>query len=724
MLQLPNLNDQDARQILETAMYKLKNQRDTDWEDHNIHDPGVTILESFVVMKAQQQRRLDKIGLRSLGKFLKLLEIETERVQKATAKITLQAEQNTVLPKHTQLMAYGIHFETKEKMHISDNEIRFVKNTVDHITRPYANSTEETNRQVTLFEEPSSTKKMLGQTVENAFYIVFAKPFVDEVISFDFRLAVHNERNPIENRADFDSFCENEWAFFGEKDGVVGWHLLEVVRDDTYDFLFSGIVKLSLSGKTELTTLDDGTEGHFLRIVNKKYAYEEPPCLKKMIFNPCEVVQQRTLCHNVQFTYEEFMKDEMYFHSPLGDRSECDLYIRAEHGFLLATEMDVLYRFVEKDEVGRYRFGTAKRDELKEQFQNFTSDEVVFRFVIYDKEFYPYRFLGSGDGTANKEFVLRSSDKFCYNSFELMVKNPKAWEKWEKIETLDETKGETLVYLLNEEKRAIRFGDNLNGKAPSIGENNICITSFVTTVAEEGNLQKNTITQFVETEKFGNVNLIHYESARGGASAPSSEALLEKIRNVMSERHRAVTVLDYEKIALDTPSLSLGSVTVIPLYDKNVEGEAENTVTIVVEPYCFSTLKNTLEMYVKNVEKHLEKYRLLTTKISVITPTYVPLDLLGELRLTQQLAFRDRRYEEKISEIVEEYIYELQKERLGITIQSSQIHTRLETLPFVQHIKYLQVEVPGVGFHKNKFGDIKIPPNVRIYFRESQVILS
>lgn len=726
MLDLPNLNDQQMNEILENVMLKLQNSRSS-WKDLDVHDPGITIVESFIVMKAQQQKQINKIGMRSLRKFLKMLEIPWERVKPASTLVSFVSDKNITIKKGMQLKAYDLIFEVDKDIHINKNKINFLKSSIDNINRPHFDVIKREDFSLPMFNEKF-----------NEFYIAFESPFIkkhnknNKNISIYFSVVLETFRNEINAANEFYNLGENIWQFYGLQDGVLGWHDLYIVSDETYNFIFSGCVNVRFTencqtASFENVTLDDNTEGFFIRIVNTFYAYEKPPCINDIILNCCELSQKRTFCQNIKFSYEDFLDDAMFFSSPLALNAICELYVFTENGYILAADIDVLFRFKEIFEGGYFRFGTSKRDELKlmfESLENFSKDSDAFMLVIYDKAFYPHRFLGSGDGTANKELEIFGNDKICYDDFELIVKSKKAWEHWEKIDSLDETKGETLFYILNEETNVVRFGDNINGKVPTIGKDNICITSLVTTKAELGDLKENSISEFKNFNPNFNIDIIHFKSSTGGKSAPTSSELLKNIKSVMEETNHAVTAFDYEELAFKTPGLSLGSVTVIPLYEKDVKQPALNTVTVVVEPYCIADVIDTLEVYVKNVQAHLEKFRLLTTRICVIHPTYIPLDILGEIHLVKNNFYDSQQYLSELNKIVRDYIYDLQKNKLGITIQSSYIQQLFEQQHYVGKVKYLQVEVPYKNVTKNYFGDISVPPYTHIYFRESQIILS
>ena len=55
MLPLPNLNEQDLNSILQNTIQAVYRKEDV-WQDWDIHDPGVSFLELFTVLKQEQMQ--------------------------------------------------------------------------------------------------------------------------------------------------------------------------------------------------------------------------------------------------------------------------------------------------------------------------------------------------------------------------------------------------------------------------------------------------------------------------------------------------------------------------------------------------------------------------------------------------------------------------------------------------------------------------------------------
>ncbi|HEY2300767.1 MAG TPA: putative baseplate assembly protein [Acidimicrobiales bacterium] len=71
-LPVPNLDDRRFQQLVDDAK-RLVQQRCPEWTDHNVSDPGVTLIETFAYMVDQLIYRLNRVPDRNYLKFLELI---------------------------------------------------------------------------------------------------------------------------------------------------------------------------------------------------------------------------------------------------------------------------------------------------------------------------------------------------------------------------------------------------------------------------------------------------------------------------------------------------------------------------------------------------------------------------------------------------------------------------------------------------------------------------
>jgi predicted phage baseplate assembly protein len=97
-LPAPNLDDRRFQELVDDAK-RMVQKRCPEWTDHNVHDPGVTLIETFAFMVDQLIYRLNRVPDRLYVKFLELLGVRLFPPTAARASITfwLSAPREDVL---------------------------------------------------------------------------------------------------------------------------------------------------------------------------------------------------------------------------------------------------------------------------------------------------------------------------------------------------------------------------------------------------------------------------------------------------------------------------------------------------------------------------------------------------------------------------------------------------------------------------------------------------
>jgi predicted phage baseplate assembly protein len=74
-LPVPDLDDRRFQDLVDDAK-RLVQQRCPEWSDHNVHDPGVTLLELFAWLTDQLIYRVNRVPDRLYVKFLELIDVQ------------------------------------------------------------------------------------------------------------------------------------------------------------------------------------------------------------------------------------------------------------------------------------------------------------------------------------------------------------------------------------------------------------------------------------------------------------------------------------------------------------------------------------------------------------------------------------------------------------------------------------------------------------------------
>jgi len=98
-LSAPNLDDRRFQDLVDDAK-RLVQRNCPEWSDHNVSDPGVTLIEAVAFMVDQLVYRLNRVPERNYVKFLELLGLELYPAAAARTDVTfwLSAPQPDILP--------------------------------------------------------------------------------------------------------------------------------------------------------------------------------------------------------------------------------------------------------------------------------------------------------------------------------------------------------------------------------------------------------------------------------------------------------------------------------------------------------------------------------------------------------------------------------------------------------------------------------------------------
>jgi predicted phage baseplate assembly protein len=135
-LPAPNLDDRRFQELVDEAK-RLVQQRCPEWTDHNVSDPGVTLIELFAWMTDQLVYRLNRVPDRHYVKFLELLGLRLYPATAARTGLTFwlsgPIEQPVVVPAGTQTstpysdIEDSVVFTTTEQLDIPPCELISVK---------------------------------------------------------------------------------------------------------------------------------------------------------------------------------------------------------------------------------------------------------------------------------------------------------------------------------------------------------------------------------------------------------------------------------------------------------------------------------------------------------------------------------------------------------------------------------------------------------------------
>lgn len=255
-------------------------------------------------------------------------------------------------------------------------------------------------------------------------------------------------------------------------------------------------------------------------------------------------------------------------------------------------------------------------------------------------------------------------------------------------------------YVMDHVAGVIRFGDGVNGMIPPRGTDNVRITRYRTGGGVVGNRPAGTITQI--RSFVSNIETVtNSEAAAGGAEAEDANSLLERAPRTLRHRDRAVTVEDYEDLAI-LASPEVARVKCVPLRNLVAEPLAETDrktpgeISVIVVPGTEDAKPLPSLELIGRVKDHLTERCIPTASVSVLPPLYVQVNVTA--RVAAASLPEATRVEQKVREALDKFLHPLTGgiDRSGWAFgrepHSSDLYELMARVSGVDHVRTLIVE--------------------------------
>ncbi len=256
------------------------------------------------------------------------------------------------------------------------------------------------------------------------------------------------------------------------------------------------------------------------------------------------------------------------------------------------------------------------------------------------------------------------------------------WIRWHEVDSFLKSKSSDRHYIFDVHMGVVTFGDGKRGMVPPMGIDNIKSSVYRVTTGVRGNVGINTITQLEQTNSSIEA-ITNPDSASGGADAETLEEAKLRGPCMLKHRHRAVTVEDFEKLAIE----SSGEVA------KSKCFVADGKIRVVVIPKGDTEILQPGVMLIHKVKEYLDERRLITTSLTVEGPVYIGFLIEAEVVVDSWKTDVTPEIREKIRKKLREYFHPLKGGPagdgwpLGRAIFISEIYYILENVEGVDHVE-------------------------------------
>jgi predicted phage baseplate assembly protein len=141
-LPVPNLDDRNFQQLVDEAKRRIPRYAPS-WTDHNVSDPGITLIELFAWMTEQYIFRLNQVPDKNFITFLDLLGVKLQPAQPARGDVTFtlsaapDPERRTIIPLWTEVATErteteeAVVFSTDNEAEVLPPQLRWLLSSAD-----------------------------------------------------------------------------------------------------------------------------------------------------------------------------------------------------------------------------------------------------------------------------------------------------------------------------------------------------------------------------------------------------------------------------------------------------------------------------------------------------------------------------------------------------------------------------------------------------------------
>jgi Baseplate J-like protein len=645
---LPNLDDRRWFDLVDEGRSLIPVYA-PDWTDHNVHDPGITLIELFAWIAEMDIYELNRITDEHKRKFLELVGIKVNPPRAARTVLSFTLKEGSAprrLKPNTELscsdpLGDETRFRLLEPVTIADSELAVIQ-VKDAMGFHDLTPRRQRGEPLALFGD------MAERGIE--FYLGFTKPFRTlRPVRLYFKFAGansdrdHRMRLTAEQREqakpcahasdcsdlDFESTisedCEHMsevpalnrvrlvWEIFAEVKGKQRWLALDPKRrqieDGTRCLTLDGEVILRAPAKMAPQQLGQShTPLFYARCRFEAGAYDAPPVAGKIIMNAARAEQA------VPATATLIIEPKVI--SQGSEPKPGDIVGLAvtldEHGHITALKFEPPSDRMAGFRVLEFTAATQSR-----------AGKLTIEAVR----------VGYGNGWPHQALELPFGPP-QQSSFKLYTEESGTWRSWDRVDDFVDSGRRDAHFVLDHQNGKVLVGDGEHGRiAPKQAR---IFAAYRWTRAEKGNLasgtnfsivdspHNRTIVKSFDAIKVNVKSITNPLQAIGGAKAETIDHAIGRAIELMASTWRAVTLNDYEELAKKTP----GARTARAAARANLHASfpcfrASGIVTVIILPDMPGPRPTPSRGLLRDVSTYLHGRRIVGTRVEVVAPRYL-----------------------------------------------------------------------------------------------------
>jgi hypothetical protein len=670
-LLLPNLDDRTWADLTDEARALIP-VYGPEWTDHNASDPGITLVELLAWMTEMDIYRLNQVTDAERLRFLDLVRVKLRGPRPAYAVLSLSVKSGTpTLPKSLEFS--GVDANKVESRYQTLRDIALSPGSLSALQSSgpagFQNLTPAWKRRSTVL--PFGNSPQIG----NAFYLGLTNPPVpNSPVSLYFTFGdgfsgwKYRERILAQLRKEADCYrqkLENPccgptesdsvqitlqqtkvseeillhhgvrtvWEYLTTAGGVQTWVPLQEagnqIVDETRGFTLDGSVTLRIPVTLPKVSLGAVATGlYYVRCRITAGRYDAAPVLSDVAFNAVRAAQRVAttatfaVAANCAITYGPGGPPKPMDQGPfriLFDATQCITQLDFSPHASRDPQFVVLEYVAPKD---------GKNGRL-------TTEAALLAF---------------GTGLPGQQVTLPNAP-VDFGSVRIYTQERSSWHTWElRQDFLASTRQESHA-VLDPTSGLVLFGNGEHGRVPpfhgkkdaSVFDECLIFATFEATRAQDGKLGANAINTFVDSLHNRALLSNHGANPAGWSTLQSQLGVISnptattagvaaetlsqgagRADHLVSTSGRAVTLADYERLALATPGARIARVTALAnLHPDFPCYTAPGMVTVIILPYLPQGKPSPTPGLIQAVSAQLRPRRVIGTRVQVVGPTYV-----------------------------------------------------------------------------------------------------
>ncbi len=644
----------------------------SEWTNFNPSDPGITMLETLLGFATLQQEGMDDIPFKVKQNLLKLVGFNINKGRSARLLLSAGNVPGPVtIPANHRFRIGELVFETNREIKLDKRRLVGIYGMKQHEEgQEYTDFSYLLDREVAV---PALIYGERPQAGDCLYFVSSRLPEPKEEFTFYASLKERHNRNAVDGRTR-DLFAAIAWECYTEK----GWKELKV-RDNTNAFLNSGEIRMWMPDEAAEICLDAPVGGYCIRARLLHSEYDVVPRLTGIEAFLFEVWQKKTICecHSLSRT------NDVELFSEMAEESYIDVYCREGKGepyhkyeYTPGTSQPGRYYELRHEDFGRYRIIFDKKNN------GYGPEKVrdCVKVVVYTEDVMRRYALGQVLGFDDQEITLPYehvvSSSFCIVA---RRKDDDGQYIYDFVRPEKNTDGALYYHLLENEGKII-----IEEAGRFIGAD-LFLASVALTSGPEGNIREGNMLTADKGVPAG-ISFYNPGPGTGGAFREKLENVRRRFLQDMENPYTAVTEADYERLVRTTPGLCVAKA-------RAWMDEARNLVRIAVMQGTDDEHPRLSKMYEKIIKNRLEERRLLTTRVELVQPQYVPVNVMATVYVKLHYDNAAQKIEEVIRQRVD---YTTTEKNFGQILKFDEIFHAIETLDCVEYVYELSLK-PGAG---------------------------